>query len=212
MVSHTSYHESVKASLKRRPGLQIVRDSISTYPNCYCFDVHVIHILRSGGIHPHTFPCRSQEDLKQAIGPLAPTDRASTIILAEDMTKTVVEALGSNFAIEPEFFAVHLREHDALRTGEWSYPTAPALDLLPSYLRDAPFYSIHFRRPCEFSAGYKEVVRIRKDPNRTHVSRPVRWSKGLPIVFAHERVSVYTKRDFDGVDYGRLAMSLLLCA
>ena len=209
MISQPSYYDFVEASLKRRPGLQMVRDFMSTHPDCYCFDIQVTHILKSGQLHPHTFKCQSTDDLKRAIGPSAPADRVSTIILAEDITKNVIEALGSLLSLEPEFFALHLRGHSAYRTGKWSYPTAPALDLLPSYLRDAPFYSMQFRRPSEFSGGLKEIIEICQNPSRTHVPRPARISEALPVVFLDERVSVYTKRDLGGVDFGRSPMALI---
>ena len=205
----STYYESVLNSLKRRPGLKIVSDFMSTPACCYRFDVLVTHILSSGELHSKPIVCRTKKDLETAIGPSAPANRVSTIICAEDLTNDVIEALGSIFSIEPEFFALHLRAPCAFRSGAWSSPTAPTLDMLPSYLREAPFYSLEFRRPYEFPGGLNEVIKARKDPYRTHVPRSTRRTEGLPVAFMDERVSVYTKRNCGSIDYGR---SVLLSA
>ena len=169
---------------------------------CSHFDVLVTHILSSGEIHPNPITCRTKNDLEIAIGPSAPVNRTSTVIFAEDLTRDVIEALGSIFSIEPEFFALHLRTSGVFRKGAWSYPVAPALDMLPSYLRGAPFYSLEFRRPYDFRS-LNEIIGIRGDHYRTHVPRAVRRTEHLPVAFMDERVSGLTKRNQSNIDYGR---------
>src|SRR5690348_10730495 len=89
-----------------------------------------------------------------------------------------VERLGGRFCLAPEFFAAHLRGVQNYRRGFWSASTVPELELLPSFFKNSPFYTVEFRRVYKFPGGSKDIYRARH--KLTNTPRDVQFTDGLP--------------------------------
>lgn len=199
MHSLGPYHNDIKSKKLRRPGLEILdifMDSerkASIHPALQpvrAFDVNIIHILDSGEVREQG-KCDTRRSFDVAMK--AAPDRISTLILVENLSPAAIETLGNAFDLAPEFFALHLQGTQCFSTGEWLPSKYPELELLPSYCKKAPFYSLHFCRPYQFPGGLEEVKTLRK--TETNTPRGVYLVYGLENAAMQERASVYTTTD-----------------
>jgi hypothetical protein len=126
-------------------------------------------------------------------GWVAEEDRSGTIIFTEDLSLDMVDVLGTKYSIEPEFFADHLRGSETFRMGKWLPASVRAPKILPSCTRQAPFYSLEFRRPYHLSKGLEDVIDLRS--RVTNIPRAAQIIMGKPDVFVFEKVSVYKKKN-----------------
>ena len=168
-IHQQTYHQRIKSRRQRQPGLAVLDGfldaAIQFLPSSNRrsrFDVTVIHVLNSGTVYGPTV-CSTKADFDQAVGIGAPADRISTVILVEDLSYDVVDHLGITYNMPPEVFAVHLRETEAYRTGVYMSPQSPDIEMLPSYIAKAPFYSLRLRRYYHFPGGLKEAQKLRSE-------------------------------------------------
>jgi hypothetical protein len=221
----SSYRDSVKLRQKRQPSLEILLNFLDS-PNtgfvvpidgsepsiCIPTDVKVIPIGAGGG----PWHCQTESDLKQYITEAKKDEkRSGTIIIAEDLSPAVINILGEEFAIEPEFFANHLEGSGQYRKVPFKEPTSRTPRVLPSCYRTAPFFSLNFRRPHSFFGGLAELLQLRalnsRTPRGIHVTDGNGGGTVLPTFFALERVSVYKKKGSKiGKGTGATCFSLLL--
>ena len=165
------------------------------------FDIKVIHFSKSGT--PNSIiKCLTPEHFKEVIS--EDKERTGSLIIAKGISRAMIEALGTAFELEPEFFANHLAGTELLRMGrqESLVLRAPARApyLLPDYIRKAPFYAAEYRRPYHIEGGKEEIFRIRV--TEATIPRGVLLiHDDLPDVFVIEKISVYKKR---GSNIGKL--------
>ena len=166
-LSQQTYHQRIKSCRQVKPGLALLDSFLDValhFPSPLerrsRFDIEVAYVLSSGIVHGPT-KCNNKRAFNQAVGADAPTDRISTIILVEDLSYDVIEHLGINYNIPPEFFAIHLVETEAYRTGVYVPPRSPTTTWLLSYIAEAPFYSLRLHRYYHFPGGLKEAQRLR---------------------------------------------------
>jgi hypothetical protein len=157
------------------------------------FDIKVIHISMSGEVDS-VIKCNTPDTFKNAI--IDDQRRSGTLVIAKDISRAMIEALGTQYELEPEFFATHLRGTESYRKGHWVSPTllarARAPNLLPDYLRKAPFYTGEFRRPYHIKGGKHEVFRFRASETCTPRAAQ-NLQDDLPDIFSMEKISVYKR-------------------
>jgi hypothetical protein len=201
----SSYRDSVKLRQECQPSLEILLNFLDSPSTAFVIpidgsepstpiDVKVIPI-GTGGSPWH---CQTESDLKQHISEAKKDKkRSGTIIIAEDLSPAVINILGEEFAIEPEFFASHLEGTEPFRKFPFQEPTSQAPRILPSCYRTAPFYSLNFRRPFAFFGSRSKLLTWRSSKSNT--PRGILLTSGsdgeaiLPNSFILERVSVYKK-------------------
>jgi hypothetical protein len=196
--------QKVKPKLKHRPWLKILDEFLDPTEECFKnsqerrllhFDVQVIHISVSGEV---SLPinCNGMKEFKDATSP-SDNKRCGTILITEDISLTMIDALGIKYELEPDFFACHLEGTEAFRTGRWHSPEDRLLargpNILGDYLRKAPFYTAEYRRPYHIKGGFKESAdlrsRVTSTPRGVEVLNDI-----IPDVFASEKISVYKKK------------------
>jgi hypothetical protein len=200
-VSCSNYRrERVKPKLLQRPWLGNLDEFLDPDQKCFAvpekhrlsfFDIKVIHISTSGNIS-QPIPCENLTQFEHAVGDVDP-ERIGSLILAEDLSQQMIDALGMKYDLEPEFFACHLEGTESARTGRWQRPTVRAPNLLPDCLRTAPFYSVEFRRPYHIPGGLGKCIQLRS--TKTSVPRLVEVIKdGASKVYVFEKISVYKRK------------------
>lgn len=158
------------------------------------FDIEVIHFTKSGKPNSTT-KCSKPKDFELAMS--EDEERTGTLVISEGLSRLTIETLGTKFELEPEFFASHLAGTELFRMGRYESPIlrppARTPNLLPSFIRKAPFYTAEYRRPYHLEGGHETVFRLRavatNTPRGTQVIHP-----GLADVFIGEKISVYKKR------------------
>lgn len=201
----------VTLKLKHRPWLDSLNEFLDPSEKSFAvpldyrlmaFDVEVMHISESGEVDA-PIKCKDAVAFKQAID-RADKERGGTLVIAEDLSRALIDTLSMQYSLEPEFFACHLLGTESFRTGIWESPTEQPLprapNFLPDYVRKAPFYTMEFRRPYYFSGGFKELVDLRS--KETSTPRPALMIKhDMSDAFAFEKISVYKRR---GSNFGTL--------
>lgn len=174
--------------------------------------------FRQGINHPITRPLLDVDYLPQELsGNLKPVDKLEEqyydhplqgrILIIEDLTKDVVELLGSNLDIDPLFFALHL--HTTQRNDMRSQ--APDEAILPSRLVSQDYINTAYHRPlvCDTMPPFGE--RLVRD---MVVNRKLVFIHSKPIGLAQHCVSVIKFQQGDGLWIGmfslRVDMSRLL--
>lgn len=216
-------HRHVTPNLLNRPGLAILDEFMDSYNTGFALpfehrksklDIIVVHIHKSEGVQ-QSIRCLSLETFELAMRPqnsstdtytsavhlegwVAEADRRGTIIFIEDLSVDMIDVLGTKYSMEPEFFADHLRGSEPFRTGKWLPVAVRAPKILPSCIREAPFYIVEFRRPYHLSKGLEDVIdlrsRVTNIPRGAHIFKGRQTNKDLPDVFVFEKVSVYKKK------------------
>jgi hypothetical protein len=218
-VPRSEYHERfVEDNLQHRPWLDILHQfmnpkaegfTVSPKRRMLHFDIKVIHISKSGNIES-PIKCLTPTKFKDAISEEERKERSGTLIIAKDLSRAMIDSLGMKYELEPEFFANHLEGTECFRMGPWESPTvrphARAPNLLPDYLRKAPFYTAEYRRPYHIKGGKEEVLKLRS--SETNTPRGAHGLNGdLPDIFVSEKISVYKK---PGSNIGKLDC-LIIC-
>lgn len=125
-------------------------------------------------------------------------------VIAKDLSRAMINALGMQYDLEPEFFACHLLGTESFRLGHWESPTvrAPvrAPNVLPDYLRKASHYTVEFRRPYHVLGGYKKIVELRSTKTSTPRGAEI-LKEDTPDVFVFVKISVYKRK---GSNFGML--------
>jgi hypothetical protein len=217
-VPRSEYHERfVEDNLQHRPWLDILHQfmnpkaegfAVSSKRRMLHFDIKVIHISKSGNIES-PIKCLTPTKFKDAISEEERKERSGTLIIAKDLSRAMIDSLGMKYELEPEFFASHLEGTESFRMGHWESPTvrphARAPNLLPDYLRKAPFYTTQYRRPYHIEGGKDEFLKLRSSETNTP-----RGAHGLnddcPDIFVSEKISVYKK---PGSNIGKLACLII---
>lgn len=209
----SEYHEKVvKDKLRHRPWLDILHQFMNPNAEGFAvnpkrrmlhFDIKVIHISKSGNIEP-LIKCLTPTKFKDAISEEERKERSGTLIIAKDLSRAMIDSLGMKYELEPEFFASHLGGTESFGMGHWESPTvrppARAPNLLPDYLRKAPFYTAQYRRPYHIKGGTQEVFKLRS--SETNTARGAHdLNDDLPDIFVTEKISVYKK---PGSNIGKL--------
>jgi len=158
------------------------------------FDVDLIHISESGVVDA-PIKYKDVAKFKQAIRSMD-KERGGALVIAEDLSRAIIDTLGMQYNLEPEFFACHLLGTESFRTGDWESPTVRfpprAPNVLPDYVRKAPFYCVEFRRPYHFPRGFKEIVELRS--KKTSTPRGALMLKhDMNDAFIFEKISVYKR-------------------
>jgi hypothetical protein len=218
-ITPSEYRDhKVRPKLTHRPWLNILDEfldptvdnfGIAQKHRLSHFDVVVIYISISGEVSSPIL-CKGANGVRkfrEAIS-TADSDRCGTLVITEDISSAMIEALGTEYDLEPEFFACHLKGTETFRTGRWQSPTVRvpvrSPNVLDDYIRNAPFYMAEFRRPYYFEGGHKEIEDIRSKITSTPRGAQI-LNTEIPDAFIFEKISVYKKR---GENYGSVACPL----
>ncbi|OCL08680.1 hypothetical protein AOQ84DRAFT_376536 [Glonium stellatum] len=87
-------------------------------------------------------------------------DLLGRILIVEDLTKEVVEVLGSYLDIDPLFFAGHIH-HPWIEISSQT----PDMASLPSKMRPEKYFNIHYHRAIEFKEVSMPVRQLLRDAN-----------------------------------------------
>jgi hypothetical protein len=203
-IPPSTYHDRVvELKLKHRPWLESLHQFMDPNAKGFAinlanrmkhFDIKVIHFPKSGK-PDSVIKCPTPEDFERAIS--GDKERMGTLVITKGISRAMIEALGTIFELEPEFFANHLAGTELFRMGrpESLALRAPARapNLLPDYIRKAPFYTAEYRRPYHIEGGRERVFKLRvaetTTPRGAHIIHD-----DLPDVFIVEKISVYKKR------------------
>ena len=202
IIPSTYYSGVVELRLQHRPWLESLHQfmdpnakgfGINLADRMEHFDIKVIHFPKSGK-HDPVIKCASAEDFERAMS--ENKEQTGTLIIAKGLSRAMIEALGTMFELEPDFFANHLAGTELFRMGYMESPglraPARAPSLLPGYLRKAPFYTAEYRRPYHIEGGQQMIFKLRAAATTT--TRGVEIvHNDLPEVFFHEKISVYKR-------------------
>ena len=158
------------------------------------FDIKVTHFPKSGK-PDWVIKCPTPDDFERAIS--EDRERTGTLVIAKGISRAMIEALGTMFELEPEFFANHLAGTELYRMGRLDLlglrAPARAPNLLPDYIRKAPFYTAEYRRPYHIEGGKERAFKLRV--TETTTSRGISIiHDDLPDFFFSEKISVYKKK------------------
>ncbi|KAI9766655.1 MAG: hypothetical protein M1839_004795 [Geoglossum umbratile] len=190
------YHAMINDRLEEMPGLTILDQLMQQKSKKGFFHIQILHVLESGELFPPPETreyCSTPEEFHHTFSG-APFNRIGSFILVDNISAEVVETLGSRFNLRPEFFAIYLRETQNYREGRFRPSKHCELEILPSYYREAPFYSLELCRPYPFPGGMDEIAEMRKSGS---AARGFYLMQGLDGVSARERVLVYETKTSD---------------
>jgi len=210
----STYHNGVvEPKLQHRPWLESLHQFMDPNAKGFAvnlanrmkhFNIKVIHFPKSGK-PDSVIKCSTPEDFEGAIS--GDKERTGTLVITKGISRAMIEALGTIFELEPEFFASHLAGTELFRMGRQESPIlrapARAPSLLPDYIRKAPFYTAEYRRPYHIEGGTERVFKLRV--TETNTSRGIAIvHEDLPDVFFVEKISVYKKK---GSNIGKLGLT-----
>ncbi|KAE9378593.1 hypothetical protein N431DRAFT_326902 [Stipitochalara longipes BDJ] len=157
------------------------------------FDIKVIHFLKSQkpGL---AIKCSSLEDFESAMKEDR-EKRVGTIIVAKGISRAMIEALGTRFELEPDFFADYLVGIEQYRMGrQLSQLPDRAPNFSLGYFEKAAFYTAEFRRPYHIEGSFWETI-LQLRATKTTTPRGITMvHDNLPDVFGSERISVYKRK------------------
>jgi len=212
-IPPSTYHDGVvEPKLQHRPWLESLHQFMDPNAKGFVvnlrnrmkhFDIKVIHFPKSGKLGS-VIKCPTPEDFERAIS--EDKERTGTLVIAKGISRAMIEALGTRFELEPEFFANHLAGTELFRMCRLQSPIlrapARAPNLLPDYIRKAPFYTAEYRRPYHIEGGKERIFSLRVA--ETNTPRGIQIVHDLPDVFILEKISVYKKK---GSNIGKLALT-----
>ena len=213
-IPPSSYYDGVvELKLQHRPWLESLHQFMDHGANCFSvdlamrmkhFDIKIICFPKSGK-PDSVIKCLTPEDFEAAIS--KDKERTGTLVIAQGISRAMIEALGTRFELEPEFFANHLAGTEFYRMGRPEplilRTPARAPSLLPDYIRKAPFYTAVYRRPYYIEGGKERVCKMRGAVTTTPRGAQNVYAD-LPDVFVVEKISVYKKR---GSNVGKPGMT-----
>jgi hypothetical protein len=203
-MSQSEYHDKVvKPKLQHRPWLETLHEFLDPSAEGFAikrsdrmshFDIKVIRISMSGEVES-PIKCDEPAQFKEAISEVE--ERCGTLLIAKGLSRAMIDILGMEYNLDPDFFASHLQGTESFRTGIWAPPTvqrlARAPNFLPDYIRKSPYYTVEFRRPYHIDGGLKITQLLRS--SQTSTPRGAQHLKdNLPNVFVSEKISVYRKK------------------
>jgi hypothetical protein len=203
----STYHDGVvKRQLQHRPWLESLHQFMDPNAKCFAvnlakrmmhFDIKVIHFPKSGK-PDSAIRCLTLEEFEAAI--CDDKERIGTLVITKGISRAMIEVLGTRFELEPEFFANHLAGTELYRTGRAESPIlrppARTPNLLPDYIRKAPFYAVEYRRPYHIEGGLERVFKLRA--TQTSTPRGILTVHGdLPDIFFGDKISVYKNKGSD---------------
>ena len=207
-IPPSPYHEKmIKPQLQHSPWLEslahfmdpdakdFAMDRVNNH-RMNLFDIKVIHISKSR--KPNSIiKCSSTQDFEIAMkeDERLAGDRVGTIIIAKGISRAMIEALGSRFGVEPDFFADYLHGTELYRMGlQQPQPPERAQNFILRYTRTAPFYSTEFRRAYHIvGCIWKMLVQLRT--TNTTTPRGINFvHENLPDMFGSEKISVYKRK------------------
>ncbi len=201
ILPSTYYDNVIKARLQDSPWLESLNhfmdpkadgfamDSLNDHRMKH-FDIKVMHFFRSQkpGL---AIRCYTPEDFESAMQEKQ-EKRIGTIIIAKGISRAMIEALGTKFELEPDFFADYLLGTEHYRKGHlFSQPPDRAPNFLMEYVRKAPFYTAEFRRPLRIE-GREMLIQLRIS-NTTTPRGVTMIQDDLPDMFSSEKISVYKR-------------------
>lgn len=197
------YYDLVRLKLQHRPWLECLYQFMNPAIEGFAiqpsrrmedFDIKVIHFTESGNPNPAT-KFSTPEEFQRAVS--EEKERTGTLIIAKDLSRAMIEALGTTYKLEPEFFASYLAGTELFRLGRYESPLVlpPARSpyLLSDYIRKAPFYTAEYRRPYHVKGGEQIIFKLRVAVTNTSRGASI-IHPDLPDVFVREKISVYKKR------------------
>jgi len=203
-MSQSSYHDMVvKPKLQHWPWLETLHEFLDPCAEGFAikqsdrmshFDIKVIRISISGEVES-PIKCDEPTQFKEAISEVE--ERRGTLLIAKGLSRAMIDILGMEYNLDPDFFASHLQGTESYRTGIWASPIvrrpARTPNFLPDYIRKSPFYTVEFRRPYHIDGGLKITKLLRS--SQTSTPRGVlHLKKNLPGIFGSEKISVYKKK------------------
>lgn len=203
ILPSTYYDGVVRPKLQHRPWLECLYQFMDPDTEGFAikparrmtdFDIKVIHFTGSGK-PDSVIKCSTAEDFERAVS--EDKERTGTLVILKGLSRIMIEALGTKFELEPEFFASYLAGTEEFRMGRYESPIlrppARGPNLLPDYIRKAPFYTAEYRRPYHIEGGQEAVFRLRATVTNTPRGVQIIHAD-LPDVFVGEKISVYKKR------------------
>jgi len=198
-----AYYDIVGLKFQHRPWLECLYQFMNPTTEGFAmqpsrrmedFDIKVIHFTESRK-PDSAIKCSTPNEFKRAVR--EEKERTGTLIIAKGLSRAIIEALGTTYELEPEFFASHLAGTEIFRLAHYESPLLkpPARSpyLLPDYIRKAPFYTAEYRRPYHIKGGDQIVFKLRVTVTNTSRGASI-VHPDLPDVFVSEKISVYKKR------------------
>ncbi len=154
------------------------------------FDIEVIHFPEYA--KPYlVIKCDTPEDFEAEMS--EDKERLGSLVIAEGLSRTMIETLGTKFELGAGFFANHLEGTELFRMGVRTFhPPARAPKFLVEYFRKAQFYTVDYLRALHIEGGIPGLSRLRKPkllPLGAYIS-----STGTSLTSLFLRNSRYTKR------------------
>jgi hypothetical protein len=183
----TSYKSHVNALCSRNPSLKNL-DSFLSDPNASPYGCRVAALdFREGGSHPTVRSKVKVAYLNQELHRDAQVRSAQKlqgrILLIEDLTKDVVEMLGTGLGIDPLFFAMHL--HVVSRSG--MRHQTPDQATLPSRLSSQNFTNMSYHRAISCDTVSVDGGRLQRD---TVIDRKLIFLPSTTIGLVQHGVSI----------------------
>lgn len=127
-------------------------------------------------------------------------NRCGRLLIVEDLSKDVVETLGSLLNIDPLFFASHI---DTFKVDIAT--TRPSTVTLPSTMRSQNFLNVHYHRVIEFEnlESKKVLLRDMNVPRKVKILPPL---QGLTVGLARHCFSVLKTKGKDGLWLGKSSL------
>ena len=114
--------------------------------------------------------------------------KATRVLFVEDISRDVIELLGSKFRLEPQFFENHLRGIQRFLAQQWMGDKTLRLECSLATRLKRNFFTISFRRPYQFDS-WESLIPLRRKLNIPRIGSVVH------NLYLRERVSVYSHGD-----------------
>jgi hypothetical protein len=199
-IIQSKYHdEVVRPKLKHQPWLDILHKFLDPNKKGFTvakehrlefFNVKVIQISWSREIG-QPIKCINPTEFEEAIR--GDKERGSTLVIAQDLSQLVINTLGMQYKLKPEFFASHIQGTQCFQIGNWKSLDVQTPDILPDYLWRAPFYTIEFRRLYHINKGLPCIVKLRSSNTCTPRGAQI-LREDLPNAFIFEKILVYHRK------------------
>lgn len=159
----SSYQDYVKALCSRNPSLQnlnsFLADPYAATDVCRVASLDFRDGIQYPDVRSELFSDHLHREFDEVVQLQDTKKLLGRILIIEDLTKDVVEFLGSNFGIDPLFFAMHL--HVVSRSG--MRHQTPDQATLPSRLVSRNFANMAYHRAISRSVTSVEGGRLQRD-------------------------------------------------
>lgn len=110
--------------------------------------------------------------------------RTTRVLFVEDISRDVIELLGSKFSLDPQFFENHIRGIQRFLARQWMGDKTLRLESSLATLLKRNFFTISFCRPYQFD-GWESLIPLRRKLNVPRIGSVVH------NLYLRERISVY---------------------